>query len=330
MDQPISMGGVIEVLDRPERRSVLAVLERRDPPIGLSSLVASLPDETTDTKKSEYHHVHLPKLDATGLLTYDVGRNQIVDVDHEALEVIRAFEHCVESYNQNRLTEVFDRGERPDEHRQAVIVDLDIPVEDFALGDIMKQDPGISIELERIVPTEHAVLPFLWVSDGSPEAVEDLLQSSEDVISVRKLVDLGDEALFQLEWSTDINGVVTAINETDAVLMECTGNSDRWSLRLRFLEHTRFRRFVAHCDEHGIDIDLRAVYNPNSPASVGLLTAAQREALKLAVEWGYFKVPRETSLSELSGYFGISEQAMSQRIRRGLNRLVGASMTESK
>lgn len=33
-------------------------------------------------------------------------------------------------------------------------------------------------------------------------------------------------------------------------------------------------------------------------------------------------MPRRTTLPELAGYFGVSKQAVSQRLRRGLNNLL--------
>jgi predicted DNA binding protein len=52
------------------------------------------------------------------------------------------------------------------------------------------------------------------------------------------------------------------------------------------------------------------------------LTDQQYDALTAACEAGYFAVPRETDLDELSDDLGISHQALSERIRRGTEALV--------
>ncbi|MDG5776545.1 helix-turn-helix domain-containing protein, partial [Haloarculaceae archaeon H-GB1-1] len=47
------------------------------------------------------------------------------------------------------------------------------------------------------------------------------------------------------------------------------------------------------------------------------LSNEQREALILALREGYFDTPSQVSLSELAAELGITQQAMSNRIRRG-------------
>lgn len=52
------------------------------------------------------------------------------------------------------------------------------------------------------------------------------------------------------------------------------------------------------------------------------VTARQREALLLAVEWGYYAIPRETGTADLAARLGISKQSVTERLRRGTANLV--------
>ena len=52
------------------------------------------------------------------------------------------------------------------------------------------------------------------------------------------------------------------------------------------------------------------------------VTAPQREALILAVREGYYDLPRETNTTELGDQLGISDQAVTERLRRGIGTLV--------
>jgi hypothetical protein len=45
-----------------------------------------------------------------------------------------------------------------------------------------------------------------------------------------------------------------------------------------------------------------------------------------AYEQGYFEVPRSVTVTELADHFGISDNAFSQRLRRGLSALVFETM----
>lgn len=52
------------------------------------------------------------------------------------------------------------------------------------------------------------------------------------------------------------------------------------------------------------------------------LSDAQRQVLDSAVREGYFKVPREASLVELSEQTGLSDKEVSVELRRALEQLL--------
>ena len=54
------------------------------------------------------------------------------------------------------------------------------------------------------------------------------------------------------------------------------------------------------------------------------LTEAQRDALVLAVEGGYYSIPREMSTNDLGRALEISDQAVTERLRRAI-----ATLTEN-
>lgn len=77
---------VFSLLARPRRRALLGVLASREQPQGVADLASELADrevgtsvdgvpmEDLDRISVSLHHVHLPKLADTGLVTYDQGR----------------------------------------------------------------------------------------------------------------------------------------------------------------------------------------------------------------------------------------------------------------
>jgi len=52
--------------------------------------------------------------------------------------------------------------------------------------------------------------------------------------------------------------------------------------------------------------------------------AAQQEALSLAFDRGYFEIPRRVTLVELGDEVGVSDQALSERLRRAQTKLACA------
>jgi predicted DNA binding protein len=210
----------------------------------------------------------------------------------------------------------------------SLIIEFGVPAESFALGRSLQGIDSPQFELERMVPTTDAIMPFFWVHDSDPETLETALEADEDVISVEMLNELDDRALFRVEWTPDIDGLVQSIIEHDAVVLEAIGTNERWEFQLRFADSGDVSAFEDSCRESGVSFTLQRVYHPNDPETdVSGLTPVQRETLVLALEHGYFAIPRETNLTELAAELDISDQAVNERMRRGTAKLVLSSLT---
>lgn len=203
-----------------------------------------------------------------------------------------------------------------------VIADVSIPADAFPLGRILEEYPEIEIELERIVPLRDAIIPLFWVSDGDTEAIAATLNEDALTESVTPLTQTDSRVLYEVEWSPDVNGVVQSMFESDARLLEAEGTVDVWDFRLQFRTRSDLAKFRTACEKNGIPVTLRRLYNPALPEDNGQLSAQQYEALVSAYKGGYFEVPRGTSMSALGTEFGISDSAVSQRLRRGTAALI--------
>lgn len=82
----------------------------------------------------------------------------------------------------------------------------------------------------------------------------------------------------------------------------------------------------------GISVSLSHLTEPthwtDEAISVTTLPYEQREALKLAVEHGYYQTPRETSLNELAGTLDIPQSTLQYRLQRAESWLAGHFVTE--
>ncbi len=106
------------------------------------------------------------------------------------------------------------------------------------------------------------------------------------------------------------------------------GGADAWTFELRFESHDSLSTFQDHCVTHTIPIDVRRLYNPTKPGSGPWygLTPEQRTALTRAVEEGYYSIPRQISTKALADQFDITDQAMTERLRRAVRNLVTATL----
>lgn len=213
----------------------------------------------------------------------------------------------------------------------SVIANLTIPADQFALGDLLEVRSGVQVRLESMVPIGDVVVPYFWIRSPDVDAVKSALENSPFVEEVRVVDHVAEETLFRVDWADGVNGVLEAISNTEAVLIQETGHGDRWSFQLRFPESEALSTFYRGLVDKGISIDLESVHNPvdTTDQVQTQLTSEQQEALVLAFEKGYFAVPRETTLNDLAETLEISDSAVSQRIRRGLTRLLTSTCRET-
>jgi len=210
------------------------------------------------------------------------------------------------------------------------IVDLTVPGEALPLGGLLESEDDVRIEVERVVPLGDRDLPFFWVSDGSVEHIESVMTEQSEVDGYQRLTSADDQHLYEVHWSRDVDGIVAAVEANDGVILSGTGVHGRWQLRVRFPDHDHLKAFNRECREQGIRFDVNGVYNPRVPTARDRLTPKQWETMAVAHEIGYFEVPRRATLEDLADHFDVSEQAVSQRIRRALNTLLGSLKFDSQ
>lgn len=210
----------------------------------------------------------------------------------------------------------------------SVVAYFTVPAEQFVLGEILEVGDGPSVRLESLIPTTESVVPYFWVSSEDAEAVESALAESDLVETVAVIDETDSEVLFRVDWAEDIDGLFSLFGDTDAALLEAEGFGDDWGFRMRFAERTALSAFYQRCIERGITLDLEEVNSPmeHTGRPNPDLSEPQREMLVTALDEGYFDVPRQINLRELSEQLEISDTAASQRIRRGMKSLLTSTL----
>ncbi|WP_254863889.1 helix-turn-helix domain-containing protein [Halovivax gelatinilyticus] len=206
----------------------------------------------------------------------------------------------------------------------SVITEVRIPPDDFELGQILSLDEASAIELETLVPSGDATVPLFWVyepvGDGFLEAVE----RYPTVNSVTEMEVFGDRTLFRLDWDASQDHLFQCILNHEGQILSATGTSEGWDFELRFPHRKALSRAQACCEETHISLELIRVYNPTDPGAGPWygLSEPQREALMLAVRMGYYDIPRGCTTEELAAELEISDQAVTERLRRAIGAFV--------
>lgn len=208
----------------------------------------------------------------------------------------------------------------------SVILEFTIEPDEFALGQGLDTHTGGRIDLEEVVAADEYLTPFVWVEGDDPVQLEDAIHENGYIENLTVLDTVGDRTLFRVEWSEMVRSddVLEGIKRHEATILEVHGD-ESWYFRLRFIDHQRITEFYDFCSTKEIPLRVDRVYRPTDESQAGRLfglTSEQREALVLALESGYFATPRQTSTQVLADEFDISQQAMSDRIRRGTEKVL--------
>ncbi|WP_226012184.1 helix-turn-helix domain-containing protein [Halomicrobium salinisoli] len=199
---------------------------------------------------------------------------------------------------------------------------------DFPLTAVFEQLTDVTIELDRVVPTGDAVIPYFWISaDDTGKLTTDL---SEDIgIEQIKVIDEVEKQMFvRIDWNLSRESILTAIVNTDITLLSGIGTEEQWTFEVRASEQQVLSDFQTYCKDHDIPIELTELHAISSFKSDREfdLTDGQREALVLAYSNGYFDSPREATQADLAAELGITRQAVSSRLQRGTRRLVASAL----
>ncbi|WP_284011812.1 bacterio-opsin activator domain-containing protein [Haloarcula pelagica] len=204
-----------------------------------------------------------------------------------------------------------------------------VPPDEFPLGSIFASVPGVTVELERIVPRKGVIIPYFWVRGVDVEDVEAAFSTHPGVKAIRLIDSVEDEYLLRVEWNPKYEGILSTLGETEIPLITAIGTNDQWTFEVRGDQRSDIATFQQRCRERDIQVTLTALHalTPVETTTEAALTDPQLEALVLAYERGYFNSPRDVTMAELGEELGISQQAIASRLRRGIRQILGQTLT---
>ena len=212
----------------------------------------------------------------------------------------------------------------------ATEMEFTVPAAEFPLGSIFEKLPGVTVELERLIPHESVTIPYFWVRGTETGDIEAAFEPHAGVTDIQMVDSVEDEFLMRAEWVRGYDGLLTALAEANLTVLSGVGTDKGWRFEVRGDTQEAIAAVRTHHQAQDIPIDIAMVHAllPIQGNSYEL-TETQREALVLAYERGYFNTPREASLEEIAAELGITQQSLSSRLRRGYRRLIQATLTSS-
>ena len=212
-----------------------------------------------------------------------------------------------------------------------VYAEVEIPADGFVIGRAFSTLPDVHVELERIVPTDTSVVPFIWVRGADPDEFVRATRSHEAVEEIALLDEYEAEgALFRVVWRRAFGDAVVGLADSGMALVSGTGTANEWRFELSAPNSDPLSEFQTWLRREGVSftlVRLADVWGPPGRQRDSL-TSPQHEAIRLAYERGYFEEPHGTTLDALAAEVGISRQSFGGRLRRGMHNLVAHTIVD--
>lgn len=210
----------------------------------------------------------------------------------------------------------------------SVIVELEVAAHEFELGRILQMTAGMRVEMETVVPAADRAVPLFWVYEADADDFEASVRDHESVNNITPIDIFEDRALYAMDWAIGSDRFFQAVVGNDGSILNATGFTREWNFEVRFASHDDLGAFRADLADSHMTFEVLRVYNPTKPDAGPWygLTPSQREAVVLAVEAGYYDIPRTCTTVELADRLGISDQAVTERLRRAIVNLIANTL----
>lgn len=211
----------------------------------------------------------------------------------------------------------------------ATVMEFGLPPAAFPLGSIFDQFPEASIELERLIPHESLLIPYFWVRGVVIEDIVAAFDTHPGVVDISHVDSVEDEYLMKVTWAREYAGILDALAESNIVILVGRGTNDGWHFEVRSESRGAMGDLQTYCADNDIPIEITAVHALVPVRDEGFgMTEAQRQALVLAYDRGYFDTPRETTLAAIAAELDITQQSLSSRLKRAHRQLIEATLVD--
>ncbi|RQG93864.1 helix-turn-helix domain-containing protein [Natrarchaeobius chitinivorans] len=204
------------------------------------------------------------------------------------------------------------------------IADIEIPADGTGLGDMFEAIPSLTCEMERVIASSgHG----LWLSGAPQSEIEDALTDTSAIESYSCITAEEGRFLYDIEFEPETVDPFEVVLEEGGTVLSASASSGTWLLSVRVIDRESVSSLYDRLADNGVSPTIVRLFGlaEESRTQCGL-TSRQYETLVAAIDHGYFEIPREVSMQELSDELDISHQALSERLRRAYRALVTSEL----
>ncbi|WP_254523306.1 helix-turn-helix domain-containing protein [Natrinema caseinilyticum] len=204
------------------------------------------------------------------------------------------------------------------------IADIEISADGTGTEELFEAVPSLSCEMERVIASSgHG----LWLSGPSQSEIETALDEASAIGPYSQISSDEDRWLYDIEFEPDAVDPFEIVLEEGGTVLSASASNGTWLLSIRVVDRESVSTLYDRLDETGVTPTIVRLFDlaEETHSQCGL-TTRQYQTLVAAIDHGYFEIPREVSMQELSEELDISHQALSERLRRAYRALVTSEL----
>jgi HTH DNA binding domain len=195
----------------------------------------------------------------------------------------------------------------------------------FPPWDILTKHPELSMEtISRFPVDAHHIVAEIRVRGEKSRDWSDELLTASQVVSVHRLDRIGRPDVYRVKWEAP-RYYVSLLEKYDLVgSIPIVLSMNHAEVKLA-LSRTRLQKLVRELRRRNFEPEVLEVRRLRGRIVRSTLTSKQRERFQIAIESGYFDVPRRVSLDELARRFSIQKSALSESLAHARRKVLVAA-----
>lgn len=166
---------------------------------------------------------------------------------------------------------------------------------------------------------------------GDDATLEEAMDADPTVADATPVATFENRTIYRVVVDTDLEIVPDRCAENGVFVFTVTSAEGGWIARIHVPDRDALGSFRMHCRDRGISFRITQLYDSSaSDERSYFLTERQHEILTMAYYAGYFEVPRGATQDDLADRLGISDSAVSQRLRRAVSELIAATLENER
>ncbi|ELY60609.1 helix-turn-helix domain-containing protein [Natronolimnohabitans innermongolicus] len=211
------------------------------------------------------------------------------------------------------------------------IAEVHLVHDELALAATIENRPETTFRYEYATSSDEQRYLFCSAFSDDHEAIESAMASDPTVSAPTRIAAFENRTIYRVVLETDLEVVPDRCGECGLFVFAITSAERGWSTRVYLPDRDALTAFRAWCRDRGVSFRVTQLYDTSiSDSGTFHLTEQQHEILMMAYYGGYFDIPRGMTQDDLAERLGISDSAVSQRLRRATAELIAATVENDR